>query len=280
VDGQGVTHIRLAYSGPPHALRTGLGPRPGVKPENLPSVLVSYVYLKQWLKSRHEYDVRDWVMDSGAFSAFKSGKRIDLQEFINVCLELQAVDPTLVEVFGLDVIDSWEAGLRNVEEMWRQGVRAIPTYHKGEPEEVLLHLGETYPKIAVSGTGGKPMHRNEKIRFFNQCLSRVWPAKVHGFAVVDAACLRALPFHSVDSSSWESGPTKWGTWRTMKGNAKGRMSVRGSKHDLRDEVDWYLSEEQQARVRWRKQLGHLRGVPEKPGPVAGLGWEQWARLRP
>lgn len=274
-----MTHVRLAYSGPPYALRTGLGPRPGVKPENLPSVLVSFVYLKQWLKNRHDYDVRDWVMDSGAFSAFKSGKHIDLQEFVDVVLELQAVDPTLVEVFGLDVIDSWEDGLRNVEEMWRQGVEAIPTYHKGEPEDVLSYLGETYPKIAVSGTGGVPMHRNEKIRFFSQCISRVWPCKVHGFAVVDAACLRAVPFHSVDSSSWESGPTKWGTWRTMKPTAEGRISVRGSKHNLRDEVDWYLSEEQQARVRWGKQFAQLDAVRPPPGPVDGHGWSEWDRLR-
>lgn len=275
-----MTHIRLAYSGPPHALRTGLGPRPGVAPGNLPTVLVSYVYLKQWQAARHEYDVREWVMDSGAFSAFKSGKHIDLQEFIDVVLEIQETDPSLVEVFGLDVIDDWEQGLRNVEEMWRQGVKAIPTYHRGEPEEVLLHIGDVYPKIAVSGTGGRPMHRNEKVRFFNQCLTRVWPAKVHGFAVVDEECLRAIPFHSVDSSSWESGPTKWGTWRTMKPTKAGRVSVRGSRHNLRDEVDWYLSQEQRCRVRWRKQLSQCEAASgAKHGPLEGLGWREWSRLR-
>lgn len=273
-----VTHIRLAYAGPPKALRTGLCHREGTKPENRPSVLVSYIYLKEWQRARHECDIREWVMDSGAFSAFKSGKKIDLQQFIDTCLELLDHDPLLVEVYGLDVIDDWERGLRNVEEMWRQGIEAIPTYHKGEPEEVLLHIGQTYPKIALSGTGGQPMHRKEKVRFFGQCFTRVWPCKIHGFAVVDRECLRSMPFHSVDSSSWESGPTKFGSWRTMR-STKGRMSVRGSTHNLRDEVDWYLQEEQRARVRWRKQLSELDALEPPTGPLDGHGWGDWTRLR-
>ena len=34
-----------------------------------PALLVSYVYLKPFLANRHRYCYRDWVMDSGAFSA-------------------------------------------------------------------------------------------------------------------------------------------------------------------------------------------------------------------
>lgn len=269
-----MTTVRLAHAGGTYSLQSSLGPRPGWKRDALPSLLVSFAYLSLWKRMRHQYEIRDWVMDSGAFTAFKAGKCVDLQRFTDVCLEYQESDPTMVEVFGLDVINDWEAGLRNVEEMWRQGVRAIPTYHKGEPEEVLLHLAKTYPKIAVSGTGGRRMHTTEKVRFFSQCFARVWPCKVHGFAVVDMEVLRRLPFHSVDSSSWESGPQRYATWRTRRGVGKqGKVSVRGSKQHLRDEIDWYLDKEGQARVRWRKQLRELDAVTPPAGPLTLGGWD-------
>lgn len=264
-----MTQIRLAYSGPAYALKTGLGPRPGLSHEDKPSMLVSYVFLKQWDKHRADYDIFDWAMDSGAYSAFHSGKVIDLQAFIDCCAERMANDKQLVEIFGLDVIGDWEAGMRNVEEMWRQGVPAIPTYHAGEPEELLIEIAKIYPKIAISGTGGKKWHKNTLLKFYKSCFARVWPVKVHGFAAVDVTLLRELPFHSVDSSTWESQVTKWAVWRTRTGSGKNKkVSVRGSEHHLRDEVDWYLREERAARTRWRDQLKEMEvAAATKKGPV-------------
>jgi len=271
--GRPVTQVRLAYSGPAYALRTGLGPRPGLATIDKPSVLVAYPYLDQWQKNRHDYDIHDWAMDSGAFSAFHSGKEIDLQQFIDTSLKLLEEDDQLVEVFGLDVINDWEAGMRNVEEMWRQGVPAIPTYHAGEPEELLLEIAKTYPKIAISGTGGKKWHKSTLIKFYKECFARIWPCKVHGFAAVDVNLIRELPFHSVDSSTWESQVTKWAAWRTKKGTGKNKkVSIRGSEHHLRDEVDWYLREERAARARWRKQLKEMEAASsERTGPVFESG---------
>jgi hypothetical protein len=42
------------------------------------AILVSFYYLEPFLKNQHLYQYRDWMMDSGAYSAYHSGKHITL----------------------------------------------------------------------------------------------------------------------------------------------------------------------------------------------------------
>lgn len=219
--------------------------------DNAPALLVSYVYLEPFLKNRHNYFYRDWVLDSGAFSAHNSGKEITLQSYIDTCQKLLSDDPTLTEIFALDVIGDWQASLKNCEEMWKQGIPAIPCYHVGEPESALLEMVKSYPKIALGGAVG---YRG-KDKWAEQCFARIWPKKVHGFGFGGEKSIMALPWHSVDATNWEIGPCKFGRW-----NSFGKMSVRGSKQNLRAEVEWYLALEQRARQKWRKQMLELETV--------------------
>ena len=213
-----------------------------------PALLVSYVYLAPFLKNRHRYAYRDWVLDSGAFSAHNSGTEIKLQDYINCCKELQATDPTMTEVFALDVIGDWKASLKNCEEMWRQGVEAIPCYHVGEPETELRAMAKDYPKIALGGCVGY----KQKLKFAEQAFARVWPKAIHGFGFGSEKDIMALPWHSVDATNWEIGPCKFGRW-----NAFGQMSVRGSKQNLRAEVEWYLDLERRVRQKWTGAMKQL-----------------------
>ena len=216
-----------------------------------PALLVSYVYLAPFLKNRSRYAYRDWVLDSGAFSAHNSGTEIKLEDYINCCKELQASDPTLTEVFALDVIGNWKASLKNCEAMWRQGVEAIPCYHVGEPEVELRAMAKDYPKIALGGCVGF----KQKRKFAEQAFARVWPKAIHGFGFGSETDVMALPWHSVDATNWEIGPCKFGRW-----NAFGKMSVRGSKQNLRAEVEWYLDLERRARQKWAAAMKQLDGA--------------------
>lgn len=221
---------------------------------NKPALLVSYVYLTPFLKNRHRYAYRDWVLDSGAFSAHNSGAEIKLQDYINCCKELQASDPTLTEVFALDVIGNWKASLKNCKEMWRQGVEAIPCYHVGEPESELKAMAKDYPKIALGGCVGY----RDKLKFAEQCFARVWPKAIHGFGFGAEKDIMALPWHSVDATNWEIGPCKFGRWQSF-----GQLSVRGSKQNLRAEVEWYLNLERRAQQKW---TGAMRQLATTMGP--------------
>jgi hypothetical protein len=235
--------LRLAYGGPPDAIKKGLSDA-----ENKPGLLVSYVYLKNFLKSKPVYNYRNWVMDSGAFSAHSIGVKIDLQQYIDTCKSLLETDKTLTEVFALDVIGDHVKSLKNVETMWASGVNAIPCFHAGEPEELLIHLAKNYPKIALGGAVGF----KGKDQWAAQCFSRVWPKKIHGFGFGSAKSIMALPWHSVDATNWEIGPCKFGRW-----NSFGKMSVRGGQQNLQSEVAFYLKVEQQARNKWRGAMKQL-----------------------
>jgi hypothetical protein len=228
-----------------------------------PSLLVSYFYLKQFELNKHRYLYRDWVMDSGAFSAHFSGKEIDLLAYIEKSKELMATDPTLTEIYSLDVIGDWKGSLRNCEQMWEAGVKAIPTYHVGEPESVLIDLASRFDKIALGGAVG--LHAKKKLEWARQCFKRIWPKKVHGFGFGGERYILSLPFHSVDATNWEIGPCKFGNWK-----AYGKMSVRGSNQNLRAEIAWYLDLEKRARYRWSKEMALLNSVtktdPQLPLP--------------
>ena len=237
-----------------------------------PALLVSYYYLEPFVKNRAAYRYQDWVMDSGAFSAHNSGVTISLSAYVDKCLELLASDPTLTEVFALDEIPkspseadvgrAMERSLRNTEEMWRQGVHAIPCFHCGEPEEALLHVAREYPKVALGGMvrkGGGIMSQDEKFGWLEQCFARIWPKKVHGFGVSAERMVWGLPFHSVDATNWEIGPCAFGNWQRY-----GTMSVRGSNQDLRSQVRHYLDMEAKARVRWARQMAELEALAQSP----------------
>lgn len=220
-----------------------------------PALLVSYVYLETFLEKQASYAYRDWVMDSGAFSAHMSGAAIDLDEYIEVAKRLKENDPTLSEVFALDVIGDWKGSLQNTERMWANGVEAIPCFHYGEPWDILKSLCRDYPKVAIGGCVG----RRDKDEFARQCFARVWPKKLHGFGFGSEKSLMLCPWHSVDATNWETGPCKFGRWNAFGGS----LSVRGSSQNLRAEVEWYLELERKAREWWKKEMLKL-GEDDSP----------------
>ena len=216
-----------------------------------PALLISYVYLKPFLKKQSDYVYRNWALDSGAFSAHNKGSVINLQDYIDTAKELLAKDSTLVEVFSLDVIGDWKASLRNTEEMWRQGVPAIPCYHHGEPWDVLKGMAKDYPKIAL---GGVAMKHGIKNKFAEQCFARVWPKRMHGFGYGSEKSIMAFPWDSVDATNWEVGPCKYGRW-----NQFGQMTVKGSRQNLQGEIEHYLKLEKRARAKFGKLLSDIDG---------------------
>lgn len=224
--------------------------------DELPSLLISYVYLEAFLRKRHCYFYRDWVMDSGAFSAANIGADIDLDKYISVSKKLMEEDaadkPT--EIFALDVIGDWRATMKNTEVMWKAGVEAIPTFHVGCPLETLVEMARDYPKIGVGGM--IPLHPKDKIRFLDGVFAAVWPKKIHGFACTSERMILRYPFHSVDASSWELGPTKFGVWPSL---GRGRLSWRGSSQNLKAQIMHHLDLEKRAKERWSKELRLLEG---------------------
>ena len=220
------------------------------KPSRPPSLLISYFYFGGFWKYRKHYYMRDWIMDSGAFSAHNSGKEINLQEYIDTCKKVKDTDKLLKEIYSLDVIGDWKATEKNTRIMWKAGIEAIPTFHGGEPWDVLVGLAKDYDKIGIGGVA-----RNSglnKVKFLEKCFSLVWPKKIHAFGCVKYA--DKFPFHSVDSTTWELSACAFGRWAKF-----GNLSVRGSKQNLRSQVEYYLDLEDKLNARWKSEMELLDG---------------------
>lgn len=221
--------------------------------------LISFYYLKQFLKVE-PHETRNWVMDSGAFSAHNSGAEIKVDDYIKTCGEMIKADKKLVEIFALDVIGDHEASLLNAEMMWQAGVPAIPCYHAGEPWEMLTHIAAHYPKIAIGGVARKG--EEIKIKFAEQCFARVWPKKIHGFGMSSEAIVMGFPFHSVDSSSWELAPQAFGNWLKFKKMEAKAKNFPDGYMDLRSQVKYFLDLEGRARGKWSKEMELLEQIEQ------------------
>lgn len=250
-------HVRLAfpYGSPADNCLRGANGVPRIPVEEAPSLLISYHYRGRFWELRDAYACRDWVLDSGAFSAETLGARIDLDAYAEFAARGLAEDPRLSEVFSLDVIGDEAASLRNTEVLWERGIPAIPTFHYGSGWAALEHLVKEYPKIALGGMVGQSIASLDA--WMAQCFARIWrvrPTRVHAFGVTSERLLLKYPFHSADSSSWQLGPCGFGRWKVYK-----NLSWRGKAQDLRAEVDWYLGLEARLRRRWASVMPTLGG---------------------
>lgn len=229
----------------------------------IPSTLVSYHYYDGVKSALDYYDFRDWALDSGAFSAASSGVPINLEAYIEFCREVLRGSNPPAEIFALDVIGDGDATYSNVSKMWDAGIAAIPAFHPGEPERLLLRYARSFPKIALGGVARLRGHARS--RWLSGCFSKVWPARIHGFGLASEDHVLGLPFHSTDAASWEIQPCGFGSWRSYEG---AMLSPRG-KADLTPEVEWYGDLERRARARWRKQMEEL-GEGRHESPVVRL----------
>lgn len=221
------------------------------------AILCSYVYYDTFAPLLQQgQHVRQWCLDSGAYTAFMLGKEIKVEDYIEFCHRMKSTARPPVEVFALDVIGDWKASLRNTEAMWKAGIECIPCFHAGEPEHALKTMAADYPKIAIGGTVGR-LYGATRTRFLQQCFSRVWPKKIHGFGVATSECLNAMPFHSADASSWEIGPLRYGNWSAYN------LPVAGTRKnfDLRPEVRVFLNMEAKLKSKWAAQMQQLDALP-------------------
>lgn len=146
----------------------------------------------------------DLFLDSGAYTAWTQGKKIDLDRYIRF-IKAHEQDFSLYAV--LDVIGSAEGTLRNQEYMEAAGLRPIPTFHFGEDFSYLRRYVDGYDYIAIGGLAAMGMC-SDMISFLNQAFDIICDSdgvpkvKVHGFAVTSIRAMIRWPWYSVDSSSW------------------------------------------------------------------------------
>ena len=164
---------------------------------------------------------KDLFLDSGAYSAFNSGVKISIDEYINFINENE------IEVYSnLDVIGDEKKTLLNQVYMEEMGCSPIPCFHIGENfKQFHDYLNRySYVSLGLAKTQGSKQGEN----FLNQCfqiIKKYFPVKIHGFGISSQRYLERYPFYSVDSTSaimggglgrvnyWDKGKLKSGAYR-------------------------------------------------------------------
>lgn len=159
------------------------------------------------------------MIDSGAFSVWNVGKKIDLDAYIKYCRSR----PNLSIVVNLDVIPP--KGLKLTEELkeatcnegWSNYMKmirvlpmekVIPVFHRGENFKWLekyLDFGSPYIGLSPRFDG---THMSRRYKFLMDCRKILVGSdgkcivKTHGFAVTNHSMMTMFPWYSVDSATW------------------------------------------------------------------------------
>jgi hypothetical protein len=225
-----------------------------------PRILLAYPFLKE-ANITGEVGFRDWLLDSGAYSALNSKTEIDLEQFTATALDLQKNDKRLAGVFSLDVIGDPETTIANAEKMKKAGVDVIPTWHAGSHVSYLRHLKKKFKRIAIGGMVGRinnqgaMMHQTRRMRIVEIAFSELWPHWIHGFGCTSDLMTSAFPFASVDSSTWHLSPSGFGSWKRF-----GKLPLSLTAPRVRfvmTEALWFMEREAKLTAQWRTSLAKI-----------------------
>jgi hypothetical protein len=165
-------------------------------------------------------------IDSGAFSAWTKGVKIDVKEYINwlnlhsddiyLCGQVDFIPGDRVHGATMEEVKfaakkTWENYLF-MRKRLKNPDSLLYTFHVGEPFEYLINAlewvssdGKPIPYIALGGMVGKPKWMRDQ--FLEKCFRLISRSnnpdvKVHAFGMTDFELLRKYPIYSADSTSW------------------------------------------------------------------------------
>jgi hypothetical protein len=163
-------------------------------------LLVAYPYMTpdmiKLLKAKE--DQLQFVLDSGAFTAWKAGSPILLDDYCRF-IETMPIKPW--RYFALDVIGDPGATMKNYELMLARGFKPIPIFTRGENPSVLDDLYKTSDVVGVGGLVGTPQNKG----FVKGVMRVIGSRRVHWLGFTKLSFLKAYRPYMADSSTWETG---------------------------------------------------------------------------
>lgn len=149
-------------------------------------------------------------LDSGAFSAWSLGAKVDMVaycDYIKKNDDIIRKDDGDILASVMDAIGDAQGTYENQLHMESMGVRPLPCYHFGEDPRYLEYYISKYKYITL---GGMVAQSTPQLKLW---LDEIWGKyltdgsgrprlKVHGFGLTTPELMRRYPWYSVDSSSW------------------------------------------------------------------------------
>lgn len=177
-------------------------------------ILVAYPYLNKSIVSAvsrlREVCNVCLMLDSGAFTAWKSGHPVSLPEY---CALLADPPLEVQHAVQLDVIGDHRATMQNYEAMRERGLSVMPVFTRGAPFEDANRFYETTDYLLFGGIVSTAGNREYLKWFTSQNRGR----KVHWLGFTNRDFIAACKPYSADSSSWNFA-LRSGKMRLYAGN--------------------------------------------------------------
>ncbi len=179
--------------------------------EFVPTVLESYLTFKnnpaRLIQDIDELKIKDFFLDSGAFTAFTKKITINIDEYIAFC---HKVKDRVKVIANLDVIGDPEATYKNWRYMKSKGINALPVIHYAAPIKYFDIYFKQFrqPYVALGGLVPWTRHRDKLKYWLDYCFNIIkdyFPVKIHLFGVISPWALRRYPAYSCDGTSWLQG---------------------------------------------------------------------------
>jgi hypothetical protein len=164
------------------------------------NLLVAYPYMTEKVMAmlkRERARIR-FVLDSGAFTAWKAGKPIALDDY---CRFLETLPLKPWRYFALDVVGDPAATQKNYETMLTRGFCPIPVFTRGEQ---INKLNMYYNTSEVVGIGGL-VKTEGNCAFVRGIMKHVGDRRVHWLGFTRMELLRRYRPYMCDSSTYNVG---------------------------------------------------------------------------
>jgi hypothetical protein len=202
-------------------------------------ILTSYIYLKDnkdLLRTLDKYgNAVSVYLDSGAFTAFTRGAKIDLAEYIKW---LKSPPIAIDRFFQLDVIGEPGQTKRNLSAMRDAGLNPVPVFTRGTNFDELGRMYSGSDLVAVGGLVQTPNH----LGYIKRLMREIGCRKIHWLGVTKPNFISKYQPYSCDSSSWVQA-RKFGRIQLYMG--KGRFSV----YTKKDAIDARPTSQQVSAIR-------------------------------
>ena len=182
------------------------------------------------------------LLDSGAYSAFTRGIKLDVTEYAKF---LKEYGHYFEGYFNLDVIGDFDRTWDNQDYLESQGLLPIPVFHYGEPTEILRFMAQKYKRI---GIGGMVPQSNSDLNkwlptvFYDKAGAERYPGiKFHALGLTTRYLLEKFPWDSADSTKWLIGRKFGHTLYEHQGRGKEDSITDKTLHN----IEWHLRLEQE-----------------------------------
>lgn len=208
------------------------------------------------------------IIDSGAFTAYTTGKTINPRDYASWSLDFQKrweYKMKSLEFMNLDVIGNQDDSWKNQSILESLGMTPIPIITFGADKKHLIRALDNYDYIALGGLVPYSRNKPKLQKWLDYCFNiitrkyketGVMP-KIHLLGITTDWVLKRYPCYSSDSSSWVSclrfgGASAAGLDKIPR-YKESDAAMSATIHTLRSEIRKYKKMEEESTNLWKSR---------------------------